>query len=1496
MASLKSLIVRIGADTADLEKALAGVGKQSESLQQRLKQIGNTPIGDEARKSAEALEKTIKQLTDQQQRLADRSHLAAQGINAIGGPAKLTKQQLDEMNRTIQAGIDAFRALGQEAPKDLQKVAAAIQAQQKTLQQAGSLKGGFGDLASLIPGGSLLTGGLAAGAAAGAAAFGVAAKQALAYADSLTKLSDRTGINVVGLQRLASVASASGNSIEDIAGAVNKFQRELVENSKGTQEALGRIGLSVTLLRALKPEDQFIAIAKGIQTIKDPAEQTATAMQLFGRSGAEILPSLKADVDKLANATVKMSAEAVKALDDFGDGLANLKTSAISVAGEILAAFINTAKGIEQALRDAKITPPPSDFKREIEDAIALARQKRVLAGNTLPGVDIPLSRGGAGAGVPGVPSAAEIALIERASKALLEQLEFAKKVEEAQKGLFSADVIARAKVYVAALGDVSNLSRLTATEQSKLRELALAALDAYKAMGQEAPPALKAIVKELDAAAGAHRALEQAQKGSQGALIGMNLTMQQFANISRGFRADGTLIVQTLDQARQKALDTEAAFKKLFGTTAGLSLNLPSGQLPQNTELLNGARGAGEAAANAANQALLAGLASIPDTLARAFEGGGGIGGALSSIGAQLGKALGQAIASEIANSIQVALQDGKLVTTSGGLTGKSLGRASAAGGLTAGIALANGATTGQALGATASAAVGIGVTAAQAGASIASSVALGAATFGIGAAVIGAIALYKAKHQPEWKKLGADIGRDMGVQIPKELLKAWEQESKQFGRQATELLHLDQIIEQAGGVTAFGFDKATSAAHDLFSMLETGKISTQQVGAEFDKVFGQLAENVGPNGLASKGFVELIRLAERFGVSSKAVGEFLKGQVTGNIVPGVASFLAPSATAVEKRKTSQETLMSLQTQLTNTSDVKRQAELREEIAKTITEIQKQDQIINLTSVHSQAAATALAGSLAGSFGLLLKNGLSTTEAVKQVGPQVEELQKHLERTGFTGGAAFDALRKIVALASDEIAGPALDGVNGLGQALVGLSNTGLLTQETFTGFGGQAATTFEQLVAQGKDSNDVLRLMQPTLQTLFELQKKFGFATDEATQFLLDSAQAAGVVGDSFKSPQEQIIDGLHEISDVLAQAFGIDLPRHAKEGAEKAKNELDVIGRLHPEVIVGVHVKAPDVDAISGQVVDKFAGLRESLQTLPDGPEKALAMRDLENAMAAAASQGGADLRNCLEDVGSELTTLPTDARNAVRDINTELAKIKIPVIDITFKVDDVAFDVVRTDGGQSQTFTRGGFVKPQYFSGGGRVLPFPTAATVGDTIHASSHAHQHRAQHFATGAAMVSGPRGTDTVNAWLTPGEAVLPVPSVRALGPDRVRELIEIGRSGRVPQWFATTGGVVPQPSQYFADGGRVLPFLAGGIARVPSMLSATGGATTPQPSLPGRVGSSSWTLNATIVVPDGDTHSEERVLKHLENGLRKDTNFIRTKIEAIVEKKVQAA
>jgi TP901 family phage tail tape measure protein len=382
----------------------------------------------------------------------------------------------------------------------------------------------------------------------------------------------------------------------------------------------------------------------------------------------------------------------------------------------------------------------------------------------------------------------------------------------------------------------------------------------------------------------------------------------------------------------------------------------------------------------------------------------------------------------------------------------------------------------------------------------------------FGVGKALHGLFTSSPVERAAE------DAGKALGVTVSDALAEQIAEDAERLGDGvAAALVNLPDAIEEAGGVAEFGFDQAVSSARDLFSQIETGKLSVREAGEAFDEVFGMLLPEAldDATGLASASFLELIELNERFGTESAAVADFVKGQLQ-NTLGGLKAFL--------------------------------------------------DNAI----VSTEAGAAGLSGAIVAAFDELLAQGVPAAEAVERIGPLVDQLRQQLIDAGLEGSAAFAALEAQVAVYSHEIQGPAIEAVLGLGRAMVGLHNMGLLNQETFAGLAAEAGATFAALQEQGLATPEALGAMQPTLQQIWQLQRDFGYEVDESTQALLDEAEAAGLVGDAQRDAQDRAAEAMErtaEILEALAVHMGVTLPDSARRGARGIE---DAFRGIHLEPI--------------------------------------------------------------------------------------------------------------------------------------------------------------------------------------------------------------------------------------------------------------------------------------------------------------------------------------
>jgi hypothetical protein len=198
-------------------------------------------------------------------------------------------------------------------------------------------------------GSAVKTGLVAAGAAAGAAvgALTVAVKNTIDAADDMSKAAQKIGVPIEELSRLKYAADLSGVSFEGLQTAVGRLSRNMNDAAQGSEEAVAKfqqLGVAATNADgSLKPASQVLAeIADRFAAMPDGAEKTALAMEVLGKSGADLIPLLNggsaamqrlmAEADTFGQVfTTEMGAQA----EQFNDNLTRLWGTVGNLAARI---------------------------------------------------------------------------------------------------------------------------------------------------------------------------------------------------------------------------------------------------------------------------------------------------------------------------------------------------------------------------------------------------------------------------------------------------------------------------------------------------------------------------------------------------------------------------------------------------------------------------------------------------------------------------------------------------------------------------------------------------------------------------------------------------------------------------------------------------------------------------------------------------------------------------------------------------------------------------------------------------------------------------------------------------------------------------------------------------------------------------------------------------------------------------------------------------------
>ena len=155
--------------------------------------------------------------------------------------------------------------------------------------------------------GSIAKKGLIAAAAAGTAAAGavaIAVRSTINSADAMSKAAQKFGVPIEELSRLKYAADLSGVSMEGLGTGLRRLSQNMNDAAKGTGEGLEafeQLGIKVTDAEGkLRPTTEILAeMADRFNAMPDGAEKTALAMDLMGRSGADMIPLLNGGSEAL---------------------------------------------------------------------------------------------------------------------------------------------------------------------------------------------------------------------------------------------------------------------------------------------------------------------------------------------------------------------------------------------------------------------------------------------------------------------------------------------------------------------------------------------------------------------------------------------------------------------------------------------------------------------------------------------------------------------------------------------------------------------------------------------------------------------------------------------------------------------------------------------------------------------------------------------------------------------------------------------------------------------------------------------------------------------------------------------------------------------------------------------------------------------------------------------------------------------------------------------
>ena len=243
--------------------------------------------------------------------------------------------------------------------------------------------------------------GVAAGVAVMGTALAAATLKALDMADALDNQAAATQTGVESLQLYNMAAEQAGQSAGNITTGLQKLQRSIGDPTVQVEEAVAKLGTSVEQLKALAPEQQFELILQRLGDIPNEADKTSVAMNLLGKSGANLL-ALSGDALPKLNTKFRelgliLDADVIQKVDRAEENLDLLKRT-VSAAFTNVGASIAQTEGFNVAVNSAanlvgvfssSITGSDNAITQWVDGAIKLAVDNLrilILVGNEVIG------------------------------------------------------------------------------------------------------------------------------------------------------------------------------------------------------------------------------------------------------------------------------------------------------------------------------------------------------------------------------------------------------------------------------------------------------------------------------------------------------------------------------------------------------------------------------------------------------------------------------------------------------------------------------------------------------------------------------------------------------------------------------------------------------------------------------------------------------------------------------------------------------------------------------------------------------------------------------------------------------------------------------------------------------------------------------------------------------------------------------------------------------
>ena len=343
--NIRGITIEFAGDTTKLDKALRQIKNSTKDIDAELKQVNRAlkfnPTSVELwRQKQDLLKQKIKETENNLKELKSiQAQMDAQGVDKQSEAYRRVQREIISAESKLKTFNTELRKIGQV---NLRAMSEQFKVMGDKLTSAGQVMRGISTAAAAL-----------------AASIGALTVKSGKWADELNTMSKVYSIGTGELQKYSAAADLVDVEVETIAKSHVKLEKQMMSASKGTgasAEAFDKLGVSVTNADgSLRSGDAvWQDTIKALGSMENETERDALAMQLMGKSAAELNPLIEdggKTYTELANTLQKydldfIDQETLDQANAFNDSLDTIKAVglvAFQQLGTQLAAYLAPA-------------------------------------------------------------------------------------------------------------------------------------------------------------------------------------------------------------------------------------------------------------------------------------------------------------------------------------------------------------------------------------------------------------------------------------------------------------------------------------------------------------------------------------------------------------------------------------------------------------------------------------------------------------------------------------------------------------------------------------------------------------------------------------------------------------------------------------------------------------------------------------------------------------------------------------------------------------------------------------------------------------------------------------------------------------------------------------------------------------------------------------------------------------------------------------------------